>query len=88
LKVLEIEFPLYYEQLDKDNGNMDVFVTLEDGMTYTMTVSTPSNYYWYKDKEEIDFIPAYPPDIIIERTLNKETVRKAFETFVEDNAYW
>ncbi len=87
LKILNIEFPLYYDQLDKDNGNMDVFVKLDDGMTYTMVVSTPSNYYWYMDKEGLDYIPASPPDIIV-RNLNQDIVRKAIETFVQDNGYW
>lgn len=87
MKILNIEFPAYYDQLDKDNGNMDVFVKLEDGMTYTMVVSTPNNYYWYMDKEGLDYIPALPPDIIV-RNLSEDNVRKAVETFVEDKAYW
>ncbi|MNI28351.1 hypothetical protein D3C73_821250 [compost metagenome] len=87
LKILNIEFPLYYDQLDKDNGNMDVFVKLEDGMTYTMVVSTPNNYYWYMDKEGLDYIPASPPDIIV-RNLHQDNVRKAIETFVQEKAYW
>ncbi|MFD1739556.1 hypothetical protein ACFSCX_24035 [Bacillus salitolerans] len=87
MKIIEIKYPTYFDELDKYNGNLDVFVTLEDGMTYTMVVTTPNNYYWYMDKEEIDYIPASPPDIIV-RTLTKENIQKAIESYVGDNAYW
>jgi hypothetical protein len=87
LKIIDIEFPTYFETLDKNNGNLDVFVKMEDGMTYTMVVTTPNNYYWYMDKEGLDYIPASPPDIIV-RTLTKENIWKAIETFTVDDAYW
>ncbi|SHL04286.1 hypothetical protein [Desulforamulus aeronauticus] len=87
MKIINIEYPLYYDSLDKENGNMDIFVKLDNGMTYTMVVTTPSNYYWYMDKEGLDYIPASPPDIIV-RSLNKEIVEKAIQTYVQDNAYW
>lgn len=56
-------------------------------MTYTMVVSTPNNYYWYMDKEGLDYVPASPPDIIV-RHLSEDIIRKAIETFVQDRAYW
>ncbi|MCM3360230.1 MULTISPECIES: hypothetical protein [unclassified Psychrobacillus] len=87
MKIRDIEFPAYFDTIDKNNDNIDVFVTMEDGMTYTMVVTTPSNYYWYMDKEGLDYIPASPPDVIV-RTLTKENIWKAIETFTEDNAYW
>lgn len=87
MKIIKIEYPSYYDSLDKENGNMDVFVEMDDGMTYTMVIVTPSNYYWYMDKEGLDYIPASPPDIIV-RSLEKEIVEKALQTYVQDNAYW
>ncbi|MGG3835835.1 hypothetical protein ABU162_29920 [Paenibacillus thiaminolyticus] len=87
MKILNIEYPSYYDSLDKENGNMDIFVKLNDGMIYTMVVTTPNNYYWYMDKEGLDYIPASPPDIIV-RSLNKEVVEKAIQTYIQDNAYW
>ncbi|MBP0726856.1 hypothetical protein J5Y03_16995 [Bacillus sp. RG28] len=87
MRIKDIEFPAYYETLDKNNGNLDVFVKMTDGMTYTMVVTTPNNYYWYMDKEGLDYIPAAPPDIIV-RTLTKENIWKAIESFAEDNGYW
>lgn len=87
MKIIDIEFPTYFETIDKNNDNIDVFVRMEDGMTYTMVVTTPNHYYWYMDKEGLDYIPASPPDIIV-RTLTKENIWKAIETFTEENAYW
>ncbi|WP_375199399.1 hypothetical protein [Bacillus sp. RS11] len=46
MKIIDIEFPTYFETIDKNN-DIDVFVRMEDGMTYTMVVTTPNNYYWY-----------------------------------------
>ncbi|WP_152643797.1 hypothetical protein [Paenibacillus terrae] len=52
-----------------------------------MDVSTPKNYYWYMDKEGLDYIPPSAPDIIV-RSLTKENIRKFVEAFAEDDAYW
>ncbi|SHK37419.1 hypothetical protein [Desulforamulus aeronauticus] len=43
MKIINIEYPLYYDSLDKKNGNTDIFVKLDDGMTYTMVITTASN---------------------------------------------
>ncbi|MGA3599120.1 hypothetical protein [Lysinibacillus agricola] len=51
MKIIDIEFPTYFETIDKNNDNIDVFVRMEDGVTYTMVITTPNNYYWYMDKE-------------------------------------
>ena len=88
MKIINIEFPMYFNDIeDIENDNIDVFVELEDGVTYTMVVSTPKNYYWYMDKEELDYIPPSPPDIIV-RSLTKENITKAIEAFAEEDAYW
>ena len=88
MKIINIKFPVYFSNInDIENDNIDVFVELEDGVTYTMVVSTPKNYYWYMDKEGFDYIPPSPPDIIV-RSLTKENICKAIEAFAEDDAYW
>ncbi len=88
MKIVSIIFPIYFDEIeDIENDNIDVFVELEDGMTYTMVVTTPKNYYWYMDKEGLDYIPAAPPDIIVRR-LTKDTIRKAIENYLDENAYW
>lgn len=88
MELLEIKYPTPLSDVkDIENGNIDIFVTLNDGMTYSFLVTTPKNYYWYMDKEGIDFIPASPPDIIV-RKLTEENIKAAVESFLLDDAYW
>ncbi|EMS70475.1 hypothetical protein [Ruminiclostridium cellobioparum] len=72
---------------DIENDNIDVFVEDDKGMVYTFVVTTPKNYYWYMDKEGLDFIPASPPDIIV-RSLTEDNIRKAIESYLDENGYW
>ena len=88
MRVKNITYPSpLLEVKDIENGNIDVFVETDDGMTYTFVVTTPNNYYWYMDKEGLDYIPASPPDIIV-RTLTDENIRKAIASYLDDEGYW
>lgn len=61
MKIVNITFPTYLSSIENiENDNIDVFVELEDGVTYTMVVATPRNYYWYMDKEGLDYMPPSP----------------------------
>lgn len=85
--IKKISYPTSLDNIDIDDDNIDVFVELDDGMVYTMTVSTPKNYYKYMDKEGINYIPAAPPDIIV-RKLTEENIREALKTYIKDEGYW
>ena len=88
MKIKKISYPTSLEEiLDIEDDNIDIFVELDDGMVYTMTVSTPKNYYKYMDKEKIDYISSMPPDIIV-RKLTEENIRNALETYVKGDGYW
>ncbi len=88
MKIVKISFPTDLSSIkDIDDANIDVFVETDDGMNYTFIVTTPKNYYWYMDKEGIDYIPASSPDIIV-RSLTEENIRKVLETYMEDDGYW
>lgn len=88
MKIKQIDYPTSLSEVkDINNGNIDVFVETDDGMIYTFVVTTPNNYYWYMDKERLDYIPASSPDIIV-RSLTEENIKKALETFLEDEGYW
>jgi len=88
MNIVSIEYPTPLTQIiDSFNDSVDVFVTLEDGMRYTLVVTTPQNYYWYMDKEGLDYIPASPPDIIV-RSLTEDNIRHAIETYAQNDAYW
>ncbi|OPH56236.1 hypothetical protein BC351_29155 [Paenibacillus ferrarius] len=88
MKIQSISYPTPLSQIvDIENDNIDIFVELQDGMTYTLVVSTPKNQLWYMDKEGLDYIPPHPPDIIV-RSLTEENIWKAVESFATGNAYW
>ena len=46
--IKSISFPTYLEDItDIENSNIDVFVELEDGYTYTVVVATAKNSMSY-----------------------------------------
>jgi hypothetical protein len=88
MKIKSINYPTPLSEVnDIENDNIDIFVEADDGMTYTFVVTTPKNYYWYMDREGVDYIPASPPDIIV-RSLTEGNIRKAIESYFEDDGYW
>lgn len=83
-----IKYPSYFDEIeDIENDNIDVFIETEDGFTYTLVVTTPNYLSSYMDKEEVDFIPAAPPEVIVKK-LSKETIEKAVKNYLEGDAYW
>lgn len=56
-------------------------------MTYNMVVTTPKYFYTYMVKEQLDYIPAAPPEIIV-RKLTKENIEAAINSYLEENGYW
>ncbi|VBB05625.1 Hypothetical protein LUCI_0835 [Lucifera butyrica] len=88
MKINKIKYPVPLSDIkDIENDNIDVFVELEDGITYTVVVSTPKNLMWYMDKEEMNYINPSPPFIIV-RTLTEDNIKNALESFAEKDAYW
>ncbi len=88
MNIKNVKYPTPLSEIvDAYNGNIDVFIEADDGMTYTFVVTTPKNYYWYMDKEGLDYIPASPPDIIV-RSLTEDNIRKVVESYLEDDGYW
>lgn len=88
MKILEIEYPTPLSEIeDIENGNVDVFVKLEDGITYTIVVSTPKNLAWFMNNENINFIPASSQNIIV-RKLTEDIIKEALENYVLDDALW
>ncbi|WP_270166693.1 hypothetical protein [Paenibacillus sp. SYP-B4298] len=72
---------------DINNANIDVFVSTDEGFDFNISVTTPNNYYWYMEKEGLNYIPASPPDIIV-KSLTTENIQQAVESFLEDDGYW
>lgn len=87
MKVIKIEYPTQLSELkDIKDDNIDVFVELDDGITYTVVVSTPKNYYNYMEKENIDFYCGVP-DVIV-KEITHDNIERAIIKYAEDNAYW
>jgi len=87
MKVVKIEFPTELSEFDDiENGNLDVFVELEDGFTYTVVIFTPKNYYSYMEKENTNHYCGVPN--IIVKKLTEETITEAINEYASDDAYW
>ena len=86
--IKSISFPTYLEDItDIENSNIDVFVELEDGYTYTVVVATAKNIESLMDKEGMNYFePGYP--FIIVKKLTKEIISEAIEAYASDEAYW
>lgn len=82
MKIKTITYPTSLEKIpDPSNDNIDVFVETENGLHFTMTICTPLFYLNYMEKENLNFIPASPPDIIV-KSLTQDIIKKALESFV------
>lgn len=87
MKVIRIQYPTPLSEVkDINNDNIDVFVELDDGITYTVVVSTPKNYYNHMEKENIDFYCGVP-DIIV-KEITHDNIERAIIKYAEDDAYW
>ena len=86
--IKSISFPTYLEDItDIENSNIDVFVELEDGYTYTVVVATAKNIESLMDKEKRNYFePGYP--FIIVKKLTKEIISKYTKAYALDEAYW
>ncbi|KGE21032.1 hypothetical protein [Paenibacillus wynnii] len=88
MKVKKIEYPTALSKIvDIHDNNIDVFIELEDGTHITVVVSTPLNLLSYMNKENINFISATQPDIIV-KSLTQENIEQAVENYAEGDAFW
>lgn len=87
MKVVSIKYPTVLSKIeDIENCNIDVIVTLEDEITYTVVVWTPRNFYWYMEKENKDYFCGSPP--IIVKKLTHENIAEAINEYASGDAYW
>ena len=87
IEIKSIEYPTKLENINKYSDNIDIFVETQDGINFTMTICTPQFYYDYMNKEQINYIPAGPPDIIV-KELNEEYIFQALQDYCKDKGYW
>lgn len=86
--VKKIIFPTPLESVeDIENDNIDVFVELDDGYTYTVVVATYKNIAALMESTNGEFLEAGSPFIIVKK-LTKEIIESAINSYAEDDAYW
>lgn len=88
MKITNIEYPTALSQItDIKDDNIDIFVKLDDGFSYTLVVCTPKNLETLMEKEELEYLPTMPPMIIV-KELTEINISRALDTYLENNAYW
>jgi len=86
--IKKISFPTYLEDItDVENSNIDVFVELEDGYTYTLVVATAKNIVSLMDKKKMNYFEPGHPFIIVKK-LTKDIITEAIKAYASDDAYW
>jgi len=82
VKKIRFPIPLTHVENIYDN-NVDVFVDLENGYSYTVVVETYKNRLSLMNKES-NFLP-----MIIVRKLTMEIIQEAIQAYAEDeDVYW
>ena len=88
VKKISFVRPTLLEEIpDIEDYNLDVFVELEDGYTYTVVIATAKNIVSLMDKEKTNFLEPGDPFIIV-RKLTKEIIEEAVKAYAENDAYW
>ncbi|MFJ7662279.1 hypothetical protein ACIQXW_07750 [Lysinibacillus sp. NPDC097162] len=88
MDIIRVEFPTPLSDIKNiEDDNIDVFIELEDGMTYTLVITTPKNLYTLMRNEKISYIPAGPSFVIVE-SLTEKNIIDVIKTYVVNEAYW
>ena len=64
------------------DGNIDVWIEMEDGSKYSFLVATPNNIYWCMENEGVDYFFGTPP--IFVKQLTAENIERALKAFVAE----
>jgi len=89
MKVKEISFPIPLKDVeDIYNDNIDVFVDLENGRSYTVIVGTYQNVLSLLNQENSNFLTPGEPMIIV-RKLTMEVIEEAIQAYATcGDAHW
>jgi hypothetical protein len=87
--VKKISFPVPLTDIeDIYDDNIDVFVDLENGHSYTVGLGTPKNLLTLMNNEKSNFLPPGEPMIIV-RKLTMEVIQEAIQAYAEHaDGYW
>lgn len=89
MRVKKISFPIPLTNIeDIYDDNIDVFVDLENGRSYTLIVGTYQNILSLLNQENSNFLPPGEP-IIMVRKLTMEVIEEAIEAYAKHrDGYW
>lgn len=88
LEIKNIIFPTPLDEIkDINNDNVDVFVELEDGNTYTLVFITLANILHLMEQNGKDYFEAGPSMVIV-KELSADVIKSALLSFCDGNAYW
>lgn len=87
--VKKISFPIPLTNIeDIYDDNIDVFVDLENGRSYTVVVGTYKNILSLLNKKNSNFLPPGEPMIIVKK-LTMEVIEEAIQAYAkDDDGYW
>lgn len=84
MKVISIEYPFSLETCNSLHDNIDVFIKLENGNRYCVTVATIE---WVRNCVGMKYLPSGAPNIVV-KELKKQIIEEAINEYAEDDAYW
>ncbi len=84
IKVISIEYPTQLKNCNIKNDNIDIFVKLQSGNNYCITVATID---WISDHVGERHLPSGSPDLIV-KELQNQLIEDAVKECSEDDAYW
>jgi hypothetical protein len=89
MRVKKISFPIPLKNIENIyDDNIDVFVELENGRSYTVIVGTYQNILSLLNQENSNFLPPGEPMIMV-RKLTMELIEEAIEAYVKHrDGYW
>ena len=77
-----ITFPTSLEEINPENDNIDVFLDLKDGTSYTFVVCTPDNLKELMKRDGVPYCQPGYPFLVVER-ITKENVERLIEELIE-----
>ena len=90
MKLINIRILDDLENIDIENGSIDVFVETDDGYTYTLSLATPKHLQFLMDKEKMEYYGPGRPFIFVNK-LTPEIIEQTVKNFVEtefNEGYW
>jgi hypothetical protein len=85
MRINNIMFPTYLKDIkDIENGNIEVFVEVENGYIYTVVVATAKNIDYLMEKKKMNYFEPGHPFIIV-KELTQEIIEETLQAYAEKN---